>query len=263
MFRNLYFQSRRFRDFNLNTMFDQVEAVPASYLAEVIGTAYDSEEPDPYFTQTVEYSLRVEAARAYLHTVKLSLTPRDFLLSKLFQFLYVPLQIQDQLDAPDALPLRRRLEHWLDGLPESLVLRLYRFDWLAFFEDSNRLDRPTLLARLDDYLPGTRRHHRRTPAMGRRGPVPNLAEYKAVAKAIRIVGEVWTRRPGLRRVAEHLDRLDAPSPENWARLDPPATSWQSAVEAHPKRVVKILKYRLKQLAKMRRRFQDLKPANPA
>jgi hypothetical protein len=166
----------------------------------------------------------------------------------------VPLKLQNQPGAP---PLRRSLEHWLDGLPESLVPRLHRFDWYAFFEDSNRFDRPALLDRLDRYLPAARRRLRRTPAMGRRGPTPAIAEYNAVAQVIGLVGEDWPRRPGLRRVAEELDRLGVSPVEKWATLDPPATSWTSAVASHPKRVVKILKYRLKQREEIQRRLKAI------
>lgn len=204
--------------------------------------------------------MRPETAQAFLGEVELSVTQRDFLLSKLFQFLYVPLQIQDQLDRPRALPLRRKLEHWLDGLSKRAVLQLYRFDWPGFFHDSMTLDRATLLAGLDEYLPQTKARLRRTPSMGRRGPTPDLRNYKAVARAVKAIGEDWAVGKRLLEFADYLDEREAPAPEAWAKLDPPATSWRSAVESHRKRVVRIVKYRLGQWKEMRRRVKRIQKA---
>jgi len=227
-------------------------------LRHEIRAAYNTGPPDPCFVDTISFSLRMETAARFLKSVDLPLEPRDYLLSKLFQFLYLPLKIQNQLDEPDALPLRRRLELWLDGLPETAVARLHGFDWPAFFGDSNRLDRPEVLAGIDRYLPAVRRKRRRSPWMGRRGPVPDVDAYQSVALAVRSVGEGWTRRPGLNQLVERLDEMQYPTPPSWSKLAPPATSWRSAAEAHPKRVVKILKYRLNRLRALARQRQSIR-----
>jgi len=121
MFRNLFFQSQRFRDFNLTDCLGRVESMSDRSLRHEIRAAYNTGPPDPCFVDTISFSLRMETAARFLKSVDLPLEPRDYLLSKLFQFLYLPLKIQNQLDEPDALPLRRRLELWLDGLPETAV----------------------------------------------------------------------------------------------------------------------------------------------
>ena len=59
-------------------------------------------------------------------------------------------------------------------------------------------------------------------------------------------------------MAETLDGWGIPTPDNWAKLDPPATSWRSAVESHPKRVRKILEYRLERLKVLSKRVQSLR-----
>ncbi len=257
--RNLYFQSRRFRDFNFTDCLDRIDTVSERGLNWDIRKAYDScEPPDPCFVDTVTLSLRMETAAKFLEHVHVSLEPRDFLLSKLFQFLYQPLTIQNQLDEPGALPLRRHLELWLDGLPETALARLYRFDWLQFFADSNRLSRPTLLGRLDRYLPTLRRKQPRAAWMGRRGPVPDIAAYTAIGKAVRRVGKGWTRQPGLRQVCQLLDDVNCPTPASWAKLDPPATSWRSAVESDSRRVRNTLKYRFDRLQELSGRAKSIR-----
>ena len=258
MFRNLYFQSPPFRNFNFTDCLERIEPVSERSLLRDIRVAYGSGDVDPCFVDTVELSLRLETARRFLDHVSLPLEPRDFLLSKLFQFLYVPLTIQNQLDHPDALPLRRQLELWLDNLPESVVARLYRFDWTSFFFDSNRLDRGKLLARLDRYLPPLRRKRRRQAWMGRRGPAPDVAGYNAIRRAVRAAGKNWRLRAGLKRVAETLDGWEVPTPDSWTKLDPPATTWRSAVESHTKLVRKILEYRLERLKVLAERYQSLR-----
>lgn len=261
---NLYFQSRRFRDFNFTDCLERVESVPRASLLRAIRKGYnDSEPPDPCFQDTITLTLRAETADAYRKRFRAPINARDFLLSKLFQFLYDPLTIQNQLDEPDALPLRRQLELWLDGLPATAVARLYRFDWPAFFYDSMRLDRRRLLARLDRYLPSVRRKRPRAPWMGRRGPVPDVRVCKAIGKAVRRVGTDWRPKAGLGRVAELLDDEGVSPPERWSKLDPPATSWRSAAESHPKLVRKNLEYRLGEYRKLLEQYRLIREQTAA
>ncbi len=197
MFRNLYFQSARFRDYNWTDCLHRVVPVSADHLLEDIRQAYDQgEAPDPCFVDTIRLTLRLETAARYLERVEAPLELRDFALSKLFQFVYEPLCIQSGLDKPDRRPLRRQLELWLDALPKTALAQLYRFDWLSFFADSHRWDRSELLARLDLYLPALRRQGRRAVWMGRRGPVPDLASYKPIRDAVEIIGEGWEPEAG-------------------------------------------------------------------
>jgi hypothetical protein len=258
MFCNLYFQSRRFRNFNRAEWKGRVRQATASRLRTQIRGLYDGAALAPWFECAIRRSLRPETAYVFLQRVSLPVTERDFLLSKLFQFLYVPLKIQNQLDKPGALPLRRKLEHWLDGLSKRATLQLHRFDWLRFVRDSMTLDRAVLLGSLDRYLPLTKERSPRTPAMGRRGPPPDLESYKAVTRAVRETGEDWAVGGNLLKVAGLLDDREVMAPESWASLEPPATSWSAAVETHRKRVVKIIRYRIEAWKQMRRRERAIR-----
>jgi hypothetical protein len=258
MFCNLYFQSRRFRNFNRTDWSGSIEGASESEMTRQIRGLYDGEPPEPWFDSAIGCSLRPETAYAFLEAVELPVSQRDFQLSKLFQLLFVPLKIQDQLDKPGALPLRRKLEHWLDGLSKRTMLQLHRFDWFRFAADSMTLDRSTLLNRLDRYLPQTQRRVPRTPGMGRRGPAPDIESYKAVARAVQEVGALWAVGANLLKVAALLDDRGTPPPREWAELEPPATSWRSAVESHRRRVVKLIKYRLGSWKRLRRRVKAIR-----
>jgi hypothetical protein len=161
-------------------------------------------------------------------------------------------------EKPKALPLRRKLEHWLDGLSQRAALQLYRFDWFAFFHDSVALDRAALLEGLDAYLPQTQGRLRRTAAMGRRRPPADIGSYKAVARAVKAAGENALSDDRLLEIADYLDERNVPPPEAWAELDPPATSWRSAVKSHRRRVGKLIRYRLEQWKQTRRREKQLR-----
>ena len=87
-----------------------------------------------------------------------------------------------------------------------------------------------------------------------------MASHRAVEQVIGAAGPDWTRRPQLRAVAEALDDRQLPTPDKWAQLSPPATSWRSAVESNPKRVVKLLKYRLQYLHGLRGRVRAIRMA---
>ena len=91
MFRNLFFQSRLFRDFNFTDCLGRVESVSNRSLSHQIRAAYNAGPPDPCFVDTIALSLRMETSARFLKSVDLPLEPRDYLLSKLFQFLYLPL----------------------------------------------------------------------------------------------------------------------------------------------------------------------------
>ena len=259
--RNLYFHSRRFRDFNFTDCLGKVEPFSHAALLRDIRQGYDATEcPDPCFVETIRLTLRMESASRYFEGDETPLEAREFLISKLFQFLYDPLRIQNQTEDPGALPLRRQLELWLDGLPETATARLYRFRWPAFFMDSIRLGRPRLLTRLDRYLPAVRRKQLRKPWMGRRGPLPDVCGYTTIGKAVRRIGKDWRRHSGLQAVAKLLDVAAYPVPGSWAKLDAPVTSWRSAVASHPARVRKILEYRLKQLRELSNKYRSLQEA---
>ncbi len=259
--RNLYFRSNRFRDFNFTDGLGKREPVCHATLLREIRQAYDlSECPDPCFVDTITLTLRMETASRYVKGDKALLKARDFLTSKLFQFLYDPLRIQNRIEDPGALPLRRQLELWLDGLPQSATARLYGFNWPAFFMDSIRLKRPRMLSLLDRYLPAVRRKQLRKPWMGRRGPVPDVRGYRTIEKAVRRIGKDWRRRPRLREVAKLLDKAEYAAPKSWAKLDPPVRRWRSAVSSHPKLVRKILEYRVARLREVSKRYRSLHEA---
>ena len=64
-------------------------------------------------------------------------------------------------------------------------------------------------------------------------------------------------------IADYLDERSVPTPEAWAKLDPPATNWRSAVNSHRRRVGNLIRYRLEQWKQMRRREKQLRQGEPA
>ena len=77
MFRNLYFQSRTFRNFNFSDCLGTIDPMPERALTRMIRLAYE-ESPD--LIDTLRLTLRAEIAERYLRQVRLPLTQRDFLL---------------------------------------------------------------------------------------------------------------------------------------------------------------------------------------
>lgn len=156
MFVNLYVQEPDFGEHNFADFLDQIERVEATYIRKHIESSYsDEHDPiEPYFFAMMRLTLTSGTAAAYIRThPDLPITERDCRLSKLFQFLYVPLEIHFGLPESPEWETRVSLEELLDSLPDHHISRLQEFDWWSFYEDTRSHDLDTVISRLRERLP--------------------------------------------------------------------------------------------------------------
>ncbi len=83
-------------------------------------------------------------------------------LSKLFQFLFLPIQIRYEIDFADEVALRERLEGILDRIPDDVLPHLYQWKWWVFYyNDTITLKLDELFDVLSERLQEFRDHARR------------------------------------------------------------------------------------------------------
>ena len=102
------------------------------------------------------WTLTAESCQSFLRSTSLPIAARDYYLSKLFQFLHVPLVLKFGLEN-DPTQVSKPLEEFLDGIPAECTERLAEFDWSEFYEDTLRYDLPEVLRRLPLHLPIAKR----------------------------------------------------------------------------------------------------------
>ena len=156
MFVNLYVQEPDFGEHNFADFLDRIEPVEAIYIRKHIESSYsDEHDPfEPYFFAMMRLTLSPGTAAAYIRThPNLPITERDCRLSKLFQFLYVPLEIHFGLPESPEWETRVSLEELLDSLPDHHISRLQEFDWWSFYKDTRSHDLDRVISRLRERLP--------------------------------------------------------------------------------------------------------------
>jgi len=153
LFRNLYSFCQPFRDHNWNDFFHDLRQDKEDYIERQLEDGYHGDGPDPYFYSAFPVTLSPPACESFLRFTNLPVTARDYYLSKLYQFLYVPLQIKFQLDHRDSVS--ETLKEFLDGIPGEYIERLAEFDWDGFYQDTFDHDLEEVLRRLPEYLPAT------------------------------------------------------------------------------------------------------------
>lgn len=81
-----------------------------------------------------------------LHTAnpQLPITERDYCLSELFQFLYVPIKIRFSLEDSET-DVREKVQEFLNTIPDAMLPQLRRFDWEGFYFDSRYVELNRLL----------------------------------------------------------------------------------------------------------------------
>jgi hypothetical protein len=151
LFRNLYYFCPPFRDHNWSDFFDDLRQDKESYIEGQLREASHGYGPEPYFYSIFPVTLRPESCESFLKSTDLPITARDYYLSKLFQFLYVPLEVNFPLEDRD--DIRKSLEEFLDGIPVEYAERLAEFDWSEFYNDSRTRDLEDVLRRLPLHLP--------------------------------------------------------------------------------------------------------------
>ena len=179
MFHNIYFSCKSFRNHNWSD-FLGLRQDEEPYIEAALRRSYaDSREPgpEPYFYSILPVTLTAESCESFLRSTSLPIAARDYYLSKLFQFLHVPLVLRFGLEN-DPTQVSEPLEEFLDGIPAECTERLAEFAWSEFYDDTLRYDLPEVLRRLPLHLPVAKRE-------------PS-AEEKMTKQ--RWVGEQWPRR---------------------------------------------------------------------
>src|SRR5713101_1649334 len=99
MFRNLYFFSPNFRNHNFSDFFDDIREDSEVYLEAALKEGYADGGLEPYFYSILPLTMSPESCASFIRAnPQLPITERDYYLSKLFQFLYVPIKIRFSLE---------------------------------------------------------------------------------------------------------------------------------------------------------------------
>ena len=112
-----------------------------------------SVEFDLALLATIYFTLSAECYAGFRKDYpELQLDRRDYLLSKLFQFLFVPITMRQNYSDSDG-SLRRELETFLD-ISRKPAVAAAAFDWRAFYADlRHRTNDPhAAVERLPSYL---------------------------------------------------------------------------------------------------------------
>ncbi len=153
MFRNIYFFCKPFRNHNWNDFFGDLRQDEEAYIEAELRRSYTTQwAPEPYFYRILPVTLTPESCESFLKSTSLPIAARDYYLSKLFQFLHLPLVLRFPLEN-DRTEVSEPLEEFLDGLPPECTERLAEFDWPQFYDDTLRYDLHEVLRRLPLHLP--------------------------------------------------------------------------------------------------------------
>jgi len=120
------------------------------YIESALRRGYADQGPEPYFYNMFPVTLSPPACKSVLRTTNLPVPERDYYLSKLFQFLYVPLEIKFQLEYPTEVT--EAVEKFLDEIPAEYLERLAEFDFAGFLNDTFNYGLEEMLTRLPIYL---------------------------------------------------------------------------------------------------------------
>jgi hypothetical protein len=159
LFRNIYFSCKSFRDHNWNDFSGDLRQDEELYIEAALRRSYANPRepgPEPYFYKILLVTLTPESCESFLRSSSLPIAARDYYLSKLFQFLHVPLVLKFRLEN-DPTQVSKPLEEFLDGIPAECTERLAEFDWSEFYEDTLRYDLREVFRRLPLHLPVAKR----------------------------------------------------------------------------------------------------------
>lgn len=156
-FHNIYFSCKPFRDHNWNDFFGGLHQDQEPYIEAELRRSYaDPIGPEPYFDRILPITLTPESYESFLRCTSLPIGERDYYLSKLFQFLYLPLVLKFRLES-DPNGVIERLEEFLNDIPPEGTVQLAEFDWSQFYEDTRRYELEDVLRRLPLHLPVSKR----------------------------------------------------------------------------------------------------------
>lgn len=160
MFVNLYFGCPQFKDENCTDVLDRHEFVNDSYIRRCLLECYQTGEiPEPALRMTIRLTLSRAASEAFFRMVPGALGGyRDYALSKVFQFLWVPMQCKFDVgeydDDGEGSDVRTRLESLLVRIPEDQLARLSESDewWQDFYSDTLSNNLEGVLSRMPQVL---------------------------------------------------------------------------------------------------------------
>lgn len=219
----------------------------ANYIRGHLKQSYDqgpdSFDPiEPYFFNMMRCTLSTGSAAAYIRAHPgLPITVRDCILSKVFQFLYIPLEVRFNLPPEPDWDVRTDLETILDKFPDSSVSRMDSFDWWSFYEDTVNLNFDTVLVRLRERV---RAGGSGGSQQRRRGPEPKLDRHRDISRIVRPYGDDWRQDANLNLISKALDRAGIPVSPNWHKWKPPAHTFSRALKMRKHVVIKAIQYSL-------------------
>jgi hypothetical protein len=154
LFHNIYYFCKSFRNHNWNDFFGDLRQNQESYIEAALRRSYAKPHPgpEPSFYRILPVTLTPQSCESFLRSTSLPIAARDYYLSKLFQFLYLPLEMKFPLEA-DASAVVERLVEFLDGITPDRVDRIAEFDWSQFYEDTLSYGLEDVLLRLPLHLP--------------------------------------------------------------------------------------------------------------
>lgn len=220
MFSNIYFFDQSFRNYNWSDFFGDLRQVGEPYIEAQLQSSYADPrgcELEPFFYSILPVTLLPGSCKSFLRSTSLPIVARDYYLSKLFQFLYVPLELKFM--AKDGPKATECLEKFLDNIPPEITERLAQFDWPGFYDDTLRYDLLEVLNRLPGHLPV---------------PKPSLSSAKMAKK--RWVDENWpdrlrkARGDNTQKQAAHRCGVSEETYKKWEQgVRPPAARSVQAV----------------------------------
>jgi hypothetical protein len=230
-------------------------------LTSVRNSYADAAGLEPFFDSILPYTLSAKCCASFLRAhSSLPVDERDYYLSKLFQFIYLTLEVRFNLEGIADLQVKGRVQDLLNRIPDEWLPpqgegQAWQRVWELFYDDTRSLQTDAVLDRLPEHIktvfPETRNVQARPekqPSRRRRGPRPDMKSHRKVAQIIKRCGSDWQEAAALEKACLALDHNKIPTSKSWAKLNPPALSWERALLYHRDRVIKAIAYRLQQAA---------------
>jgi hypothetical protein len=180
LFLNLYYlRDSAFRDHNFSDFWNEggggepIEPVPERRIVWYIRESY---APDPLrpgrleglppdFQPIIPFTLSAACCDCFLRVHSaLPIRPRDYYLSKLYQFLYITLAVRywpqaevlvDPVEVTAASEIQEVLQPVLEAIPDEQIQKFCTPEmewWWNFYRDTLAQDFPTVLARIPEYI---------------------------------------------------------------------------------------------------------------
>lgn len=169
-FQNLYVLSKEFRDYNLSLMLDTLSYENEARLELLFNMAYGPESDfDPELEDLIECTLSKEACAGYMRRTREPIIERDYYLSKLYQFIWMPVAAKLNCGGMEGVLLEGHrhaieagLSSALDKLGDGEKVAL-SFDWKRLYYDLSRTKPERVLSNLLSYFFAEPERRRETP----------------------------------------------------------------------------------------------------